>query len=158
MDKTQEEQIALLKEQLALLMQPEFLVAMALGLLIGFAFLWNIRKTIVAIKPHNRVVKPNHVWLMFIPLVNLVYQFFLVHKVAQSLFNEFNERNMPTKPVNIAYNLGMVACILNILSLVPQLAFFASFLVMVFMFAFWTRLFFIRKVLEHVIKTEDPKQ
>ena len=152
-----EEQIQLLKQQLQLLMQPEVLVSLALGLVIGIAFLWNIRKTIKTIKPENRIVKPNHVWLMLIPLFNLVYQFFLVQRVSQSLFNEFNDRNLPTKPLNTAYNLGMVACIMNILSLVPPLAFFASFLVMVFMFAFWTRLFFIRKTLEFIDKNEAPQ-
>ena len=53
------------------------------------------------------------VWLMLIPLFNLVWQFFVVFNMAKSLGAEFQKRGMAEDP-NPGQTLGLVMCIGNL--------------------------------------------
>ena len=59
-------------------------------------------------------MNPGMVWLMFIPLFNLVWQFLMVLNIAKSLGAEFQQRGIPEEP-NPGQTLGMVMCIANLI-------------------------------------------
>jgi hypothetical protein len=59
-------------------------------LALGIAFCYFQQKTISLVKPENREIKPSHVWLQWIPVFNLVWQFFVVRRIAGSIEKEMN--------------------------------------------------------------------
>ena len=91
----------------------------------------NLLKTI---KPDNRRIQPNDVWLQLIPGFNLVWQFFVVDRIAESIRNENIERGSNSlsgaqineKPT---YDLGLAYCILN------TVGFVGFFFIAIFIFA-----------------------
>ncbi len=89
------------------------------------------------IKPENRTIQPNEVWLQLIPVFNLYWQFVVVDKIADSIRNELVDRH----PVSFGatsdsafpiytderptHDLGRAYCILG---LIGVLGFFTFFL------------------------------
>ena len=77
-------------------------------------FLLTLQNTLLAISPENRKMPPSNVWLMFIPLFNLVWQFIMVTNIAESIKAEcvrlnisVNERK-PTAGIGLAWNICSV--------------------------------------------------
>ena len=97
------------------------------AIIIVVLFLLNIQNLLKAISPVNRKISPGQVWLMFIPLFNIVWQFILVDRVAESIEAEYAMRSLPMerKPT---YNLGLAYCILGLLTWFP-LVFLAQLIV-----------------------------
>src|SRR5260370_41578500 len=61
-------------------------------LVIAIFYLLTLQKALSRVSPHNRTMQPGMVWLMLIPCVNIVWQFFIAIRVPESLLNEFRER------------------------------------------------------------------
>lgn len=90
-------------------------------LLIPFIFyLLTLQNTLKAIAPQNRYVRPEQVWLMFIPFFNIVWQFILVDRLASSIQKELNMRGIHTNE-RPTYNIGLAYCILGLAGWVPLL-------------------------------------
>lgn len=83
-------------------------------------YLLTMRNLLKAIQPHNRVVHFNDVWLLLIPIFNLVYQFMMVGYVSDSIAAEQRDRDQqedgPSRPL---YELGVWQCSLFIGSVIP---------------------------------------
>ncbi len=62
---------------------------------------------------------PGEVWLLLIPLFNLVWQFVVVAKVAGSLRNEFTRRGLPIDEQEPGKHLGFAMCVLAVMSMAP---------------------------------------
>ena len=58
---------------------------LALFLIPAIFFLLTLQNTLKAISEENRKMPPANVWLMFIPLFNIVWQFIMVDRIAHSL-------------------------------------------------------------------------
>ena len=99
-----------------------------LVLLIPYVFfLINLQKTLASISPENRKVEPGSVWLMFIPLFNLVWQFILVDRISDSIAAECNRLNIPLEERRPTYNIGLAYCILSIAGgFIPVVGFLAA--------------------------------
>ena len=65
-----------------------------IGLVIGIFFLLTLQTALSRCSKRNRTMEPGMVWLMFIPLFNLFWWFYLVINVGNSLKNEFSDRDM----------------------------------------------------------------
>ncbi|HKC37756.1 MAG TPA: hypothetical protein VKB95_16885, partial [Chitinophagaceae bacterium] len=101
-------------------------------------FLIAQQNTLKAIKPHNRKMQPGEVWLQLIPLFNLIWQFIVVGKIADSIRNEINDRNLNSflgiaDPVfandltrRPTYDMGLTFCILSLCGCIPLLGGIAS--------------------------------
>jgi uncharacterized paraquat-inducible protein A len=63
-------------------------IAIAISVLIAVFYLLNLQNLLKEIEPKNRLVEPTNVWLMFIPLFNIVYPFILYPKICDSVKNE----------------------------------------------------------------------
>jgi hypothetical protein len=55
-------------------------------------FLATQQKTLQAIQPANREMKPGLVWLQIIPLFGQIWQFFVVSRIAKSIWTEMTSR------------------------------------------------------------------
>ncbi|MDH4473638.1 MAG: hypothetical protein QE487_13595 [Fluviicola sp.] len=64
------------------------------GFIVLYVFyLKNLQDLLKEVSDHNRQVPAVNVWLMFIPLFNIVYPFILYPKISESIRLEFEERN-----------------------------------------------------------------
>ncbi len=95
------------------------LVFIPIFFLTAIFFLLTLQKTLQAVSPENRRMPPSNVWLMFIPLFNIVWQFIMVDKISQSLAAECAKLSIPTKDTKPTYNIGLAWNICNTLSFIP---------------------------------------
>src|SRR5271157_1358562 len=82
-------------------------------------FLLTLRKTLARCSEQSHPPSPGSVWLMLIPLVNVVYQFILVGHIAKSLGNEFTRRGIAEPNLRQVKSVGMLVCVLDILAQFP---------------------------------------
>jgi hypothetical protein len=104
---------------------------LALGVLvIGLLYLAFLAGVLAKCSPSPRTMKPGMVWLLLIPLFNVVWSFLVVLALADSLRNEFKLRNIriedskPGKSIGIAMAVCgacMIIPFVNLLAMLPQL-------------------------------------
>jgi hypothetical protein len=71
-------------------------------------------KALSLVKPRNRTMEPGMIFLIFIPLFGIVWQFFIVMRLAESLRNEFEDRNWSTEGEGFGFAMGMTMAIMNL--------------------------------------------
>lgn len=91
------------------------MIALIGMLVVGILFLLTISRTLRLVDYNNRLVQPDQVWLLLIPLFNLYWIFVLTRNVSYSIRNQFRDRGVavPPKPT---YALGLTFSIASLLS------------------------------------------
>lgn len=84
--------------------------------LVYIAFLGNVLRKC---SPSSRTMQPGMVWLLLIPLFNLVWSFFVVLALADSLGNEFALKNIPTIDPKPGKTVGTAMAVCGACSIVP---------------------------------------
>ena len=85
------------------------------------------QRTLQAIRPVNRRMRPGQVWLQLIPIVGLVWQFFVIRRISDSISDELNtpiddaifaETTIPAghRPT---YNVGILYASLYCIFVIP---------------------------------------
>jgi len=64
------------------------------ALVIAVFYLLTLQKALSRVARHNRLMEPGLVWLSLIPLIGLVWSFFIATRIPDSLRNEFRERGI----------------------------------------------------------------
>ena len=121
-----------------------------IGLLAFAITFYNYQqKTVALVRPENRRINPWEVWLQLIPLYNIVWQFFVVRRIAASIENELNSPvddsilGIESKIYQLpTYTPGLLTCIFICIGYIPfpllqVLAFCAS---MVTWIVYWVQL------------------
>lgn len=88
-------------------------IATAVLLVPMIFYLLTLQKALNRCSPESRAMQPGMVWLMLIPLFNVVWQFFVVINMAKSLGAEFQKRGIAEDP-NPGQTLGLVMCVGNL--------------------------------------------
>ena len=83
-------------------------------------YLITLQKALARCNRANRSMEPAMVWLMLIPALDLVWHFFVVNAVADSLEKEFSERSIQAEPAP-GKSIGLAMCILNACVVVPYM-------------------------------------
>jgi hypothetical protein len=68
------------------------LVFLVVFLGVYIAYLMTLSKALSRVSQHNRLMEPGLVWLLLVPCVNIIWQFFVAIRLPDSLRNEFRER------------------------------------------------------------------
>lgn len=102
------------------------LATLVIVLIPGVFFLLTLQRTMNVVSPQNRKMPPSNVWLMLIPVFNIVWQFIMVDKIAESIMEECAHLNITTKERKPTYNAGLAWNICNLLSFIPALGVIAS--------------------------------
>jgi lysylphosphatidylglycerol synthetase-like protein (DUF2156 family) len=131
---------------------------------LGIAFLTTLSNLLLEIRPHNRRTEPKSVWLMLIPLFNLVYAFFFYKKLCDSIRAEYNSRGL-VENTDGSYILGAIgaACmlintIINFLSdETSLLSGLISLVGMIFWIIFWIRMAGYRKKISALPLDQDSE-
>jgi hypothetical protein len=123
------------------------LIGMLVGGLVGIAiflvpfifFLLTLQKAFNRCSPESRAMQPGMVWLMLIPLFNLVWQFFVVLNLTKSLAAEFRKRGIAVEP-EPGKTMGLVMCILFCCGIIPFLGILCSLAGLVFWIIYWVKI------------------
>ena len=113
-------------------------IGLAIGITIMVFYLKNLSDLLKQIKPGNRLVEPNNVWLMFIPLFNLIYPFILYPKICDSTKAEYMSRGLPSEG-DFSRGIGITMPILGLAGMIPVLGGIASLGNLVLFIVFWVK-------------------
>ncbi len=97
------------------------IIFLALFIVPAIFFLFTLQNTMKVISPENRKMPPSNVWLMLIPLFNIVWQFIVVEKIAQSIYAECVRLNIPVDDNKPTYSIGLAWNICSLLFFIPFL-------------------------------------
>jgi len=116
-----------------------FFVIFAILILPMVFFLLTLQRALSKCSPANRTMSPGLVWLQIIPFFGLIWQFFVVFAVANSLDNEFAARRIQeeSKP---GQSLGLAMCITRVCTVIPFLGIFAAIASLVLWIIYWVKI------------------
>lgn len=85
-----------------------YLISIAIGVAINVFFCLALVKTLSLVKEENRRITPVLIWLILIPGFNVLWNFFVVIRMSQSIKNELDSREFevegnPTLYVGLSY-------------------------------------------------------
>jgi hypothetical protein len=115
------------------------LIVIAIMLVPLIFYCLTLQKALNRCSPENRAMNPGMVWLMFIPLFNIVWHFFIVVNMAKSLGAEFQKRGIAEEP-KPGQKIGMILCILACCGVVPILGILASLAAFVCWILYWVKI------------------
>jgi len=92
------------------LFQPMHLVVILVVIPVVF-YILTLRRALKSCSAVSRTMAPNGVWILLIPVVNIVWHFFVVSKLARSLGNEFKRRNAPDATPKPGKSVGIAMCV-----------------------------------------------
>jgi hypothetical protein len=107
-------------------------------ILIAVFYLLNLQNLLKEVNPKNRLVEPSNVWLMFIPLFNIIYPFFLYPKISDSVKKEYQERGIE-KSGDFSRGIGVAMPILGLCGWIPVIGSLASLANLVLFIIFWVK-------------------
>jgi hypothetical protein len=107
------------------------LVLLGAFLLIAILFLLTQQNTLRTIRTENRLMPPGQVWLQLVPLFGLIWQFFAVTRISESIRNEIaswdNDSILGTEAVAVAQGnnrptlgIGITYCVLTIIWIITN--------------------------------------
>lgn len=131
-------------------------------LVVYILFLVTQQNLLKAIKPHNRKISPGEVWLQLIPLFNFVWIFIVVTRIADSIKQEFRDRQenaflgLPNPEIveeinkRPTYDIGIAYAILTVCSIIPLLGTLASIAALICWIIYWVKLSEYKNKLEQL--------
>jgi heme/copper-type cytochrome/quinol oxidase subunit 2 len=128
------------------------LVGVIISLAITIFFILTLQKALNRCSPENRAMQPGMIWLMLIPLFNIVWIFFVVINISKSLSAEFTKRGIASDP-EPGKTLGLAYAILAICSAIPLVGFLAGIGCLVCFIMYWVKIAGYSKQLELPIST-----
>ena len=127
-------------------------IFIAMGFLIVYIlFLNSLSSALKCVSPINRKISPGLVYLMFIPIFNLIWVFILVNNIADSLQAEYKSRNIPcnNRPT---FDVGIGYAITTVISVfmfwLPVVNLILSVVVLVLWISYWIDVSKHTKILE----------
>jgi len=125
--------------------------ALFLALFVPYCFfLLTLYRALSKCSKSSRTMEPGLVWLMFVPLVNFILQFFVVAGLARSLGNEFRSRGISSLEPEPGKSIGIALGICSLFALVPILNFVAFPVCVVLFFIYWSKIAGFSKGLDRV--------
>lgn len=115
------------------------LIILAGAIVVAVFYLLNLQNLLKEITPGNRQVEPGNVWLMFIPLFNIIYPFILYPKITDSVKLEMESRGL-NEPGDYGRGIGIAMPVLGLCGIIPFLGFLASIGNLVLFIIFWVKM------------------
>jgi hypothetical protein len=112
----------------------------ALLLIPAIFYLITLQRALERCAPESRAMPPGQVWLLLIPLFNVVWQFIVVNSIAVSLRNEFARRRIPLAEGEPGKPIGFVLCIATVIGIVPLVNILAGPVSLVCWILYWVKI------------------
>ncbi|MFN7959484.1 MAG: hypothetical protein U0P46_14310 [Holophagaceae bacterium] len=114
------------------------LLMLVVGLAVGIFYILTMQKALNLAGPRHRKMEPGMVWLMLIPLFNLVWHFFVVKNVSESIKSWAAEQQQEVG--DGGYTIGLVACIANCCSIIPVVNMLAGPTALICFIIWWVKI------------------
>ena len=126
-------------------LQPWHLMVLCLGfggffLVPAIFYILTLQKALNQCSPASRTMEPGLVWLLVIPLVHLVFSFFVVLALSKSLANEFARRGIPNPDPQPGQAVGLAMSICGCCTVIPLVGFVAVWAFLVLWIIYWVRI------------------
>lgn len=132
-------------------------------------FLLTLQNTVRLVNPVNQHMKPEQVWLMFIPVFNFLWVFWMIAGVADSVEDELRARGMPAPLHRPGYNVGLgyaiCMCVSVLFRFIPymnMIGIFAGVVGLVLWVIYWVQIYNWQNVLKNYstnyVAMQDPEQ
>lgn len=110
----------------------------ALAIAVVVFYILTMQKALKLAGDRHRKMEPGMVWLMLIPLFNLVWHFFVVKNVSESIKSWAAENGQSVD--DAGYTIGLVACIANCCGIIPFVNFLAGPVALVCFIIWWVKI------------------
>ena len=117
-----------------------FVIFFFVFLIPAIFYLLTLQNTLAKCPPGVRTMEPGMVWLQLIPLFHLIWQFFVVMALGQSLGNEFRRRGIPYPDPLPGQNIGMAMCICGCCGIIPIINLLAGPAAFVLWIVYWIKI------------------
>lgn len=117
-------------------------------LLPAIFYVLTLQRTLYKCAPISRTLEPGMVWLYLVPLVNLVFHFFIVLGMAKTLRNEFNRRGLVVPEEMPGQSIGLAMCICACCAIIPLLGLLAALAHLVLWIVYWVKISEFSRMLE----------
>jgi hypothetical protein len=103
-------------------------------------YLITLQNTLAKCPPISRTMEPGMVWLMLIPLFQLIWHFFVVMALGKSLGNEFRRRGIPSPDPFPGQSIGIAMCICACCGIIPLVNLLAGPATLVVWIIYWVKI------------------
>lgn len=119
---------------------------MVLMFIFGFFFLvpaifyiLTLQGALNRCSPVSRTMEPGMVWLLLVPFLNLIWNFFVVMGLARSLANEYARRGIPSPDPSPGQSIGIAMSVCNCCCIIPVLGVLAGLASVVLWVVYWAK-------------------
>jgi hypothetical protein len=116
------------------------LVVAVLFLLPVIFYILTLQKTLQKCAPESQTISPGMVWLYLVPLVNFIFNFFIVLGMAKTLRNEFNRRGIFIDDPTPGQTIGLAMAITLCCTIIPIVGAFAGLAHLVLWIVYWVKI------------------
>ncbi|MGL4598986.1 MAG: hypothetical protein ACRCYO_15820 [Bacteroidia bacterium] len=116
------------------------LIALLIGLIPAILYLLNLQQTMEQVHPNHRTMSPGSVWLIFIPLFGIIWNFIMIGHLGDSLANEYRRRNRPVDSERPGYSTGLWMAIMNIMGIIPLFGAIFGLVGLVLFIIYWVKM------------------
>ena len=102
-------------------------------------FILTLRKAVLRCEVESREISPGSIWLLLLPLFNLIWQFYVVTKLSMTLGKELNRKGIES-PANPAQSIGIAMCIFQVLTLIPIVGAISGIVGFVLWIVYWVKI------------------
>lgn len=95
--------------------------ALLIFVVVESLFIISLRKALEKCSPASRAMDPGMLWLLLIPILNVVWNFVVVNNMAKSLGNEFRLRGIPNAEAEPGKTVGLAMSALGVAVWIPKL-------------------------------------
>jgi len=103
-------------------------------------FILSLSQALSKCSRSSRTMEPGMVWLMLVPLFNLVWQFLVVIALAKSLGNEFRARGIPNIEPEPGKSIGIAMSVCAVCGIIPLVNLLALPAQLVFLIIYWAKI------------------
>jgi hypothetical protein len=115
------------------------LIAFGLFVIPAIFYIKTLQRALEKCAPSSRTLPPGTLWLLLVPLVNLIWHFLVVTGMANSLGNEFRRRNAPNAKPAPGQSIGIAMCICGVCCIIPVLGFIAAIAYLILWIVYWVK-------------------
>ena len=133
-----------------------FLTFFAIGIAVAIFYILTLSRALSKCHPASRTMEPGMVWLLLIPLFNLIWNFFVVQAMARSLANEFRLRNVPSPEPEPGKTIGLAMAICGACSIIPLVNLLTGIGYLALWIIYWIKISGYSQTLDQVPASPGP--
>ncbi len=103
-------------------------------------YILTLSRALNKCSPASRTLEPGMLWLLLVPFVNLIWNFFVVLGMAKSLNNEFRLRNAPVVDPTPGQSIGIAMSVCGASRIIPLLGLIAIPAHLVLWIVYWVKI------------------